>query len=313
MTIYTLEPDETTLRGHLSREYPPVLTIDPGDTVRYRTLDARWVNTAPDAPPQSAVSWPGEFPYHPRRVEGDGHALIGPVAVRGAQPGMMLAIHINRLTPGTWGWSYPYYGTPFEVKHTLALVMWDIDPAAMTARSPRGGFSVPLRPFMGVMAVAPAAAGQHSTTPPYATGGNLDCKALVAGSTLYLPVAVDGAHFFVGDGHAVQGDGEISGTAIECPMRVVDLSFDVVAAPLIPTLHANTPEGWVTFGLNADLNLAAEQAVNAMLDLMMALLGIATRADALALASLVVDLRITQIVNEVRGVHAVLPHGALRG
>jgi acetamidase/formamidase len=133
----------------------------------------------------------------------------------------------------------------------------------------------------------------------------------VAGSTLYLPIAVAGGLFSTGDGHAIQGDGEVSKTAIECPMEEVTLTFTLHDQMHLTTPRAETPQGWITFGFDADLNQATTIALDAMLDLIAARYSIA-RLDALALASLVVDMRITQIVNQVRGVHAILPHGALR-
>jgi acetamidase/formamidase len=132
----------------------------------------------------------------------------------------------------------------------------------------------------------------------------------VAGSTLFLPVPVEGGLFSTGDGHAVQGDGEVSGVSIECPMDRVDLTFHVRDFELT-TPRAKTAEGWLTLGLDEDLNKATYIALNGMLDLMEEQHGM-DRKEALALASLVVDMRITQIVNGVRGVHAVLPDGAVR-
>ena len=146
--------------------------------------------------------------------------------------------------------------------------------------------------------------------PPHVTGGNIDCKELVAGSTLYLPIAVPGGLFSVGDGHAVQGDGEVCVTAIECPMERVDLTFELEPGLQLATPRAHTPAGWITFGFHEDLDEAMLIALEAMLDLMGELHGL-SRQEAFGLASLVVDLRITQVVNQVRGVHALLPHGAI--
>jgi acetamidase/formamidase len=164
---------------------------------------------------------------------------------------------------------------------------------------------------MGVMGMPPDEPGILSTYPPRVTGGNLDCKELIAGATLFLPIAVPGALFSTGDGHGVQGDGEVCGTAIECPMERVELTFHLRDDLRLSTPRAHTTEAWVTFGLHEDLNEATLIAANAMLDLMGEQYGL-HRKDALALASLTMDLRITQIVNGVRGVHALLPHGAIQ-
>ncbi len=172
------------------------------------------------------------------------------------------------------------------------------------------GHTVALRPFMGVMGMPPAAPGLHSTAPPRVTGGNLDCKELVEGSTLYLPIAVPGGLFSVGDGHARQGDGEVCITAIECPMECVELTFQLHPTLQLTTPRAHTPAGWITFGLDEDLNEAALVALEAMVDLMVQIYGL-DRHEALGLASVVVDLRITQMVNGTCGVHAVLSHAAI--
>jgi acetamidase/formamidase len=163
---------------------------------------------------------------------------------------------------------------------------------------------------MGVMGMPPDVPGVLPTAPPRDCGGNIDCKELVAGSTLYLPIAVPGGLFSVGDGHGAQGDGEASGTAIECPMERVNLTFDLHPDLRLRAPRANTPAGWITFGFHEDLDEATIQATDGMLQLLGEQYGLA-RPEALAIASIVVDLRITQIVNGVRGVHAVLPHGAL--
>jgi acetamidase/formamidase len=152
---------------------------------------------------------------------------------------------------------------------------------------------------MGVMGMPTDEPGVHATWPPRVTGGNFDCKELVPGSTLYLPIQVPGGLFSVGDGHATQGDGEVSGVSIECPMERVTLTFSLNTYPDLDTPRARVPGGWLTFGLHRDLNEAAIIATNAMLDLMCGEYNL-DRKDAINLASLVVDLRVTQIVNRQR-------------
>jgi len=310
MTVYHIEPEQRTLHGAFSPDLAPVLTIDPGDTVRFRTLDADWnleprQSTRHDEPP-------AQFTPRPPGQE-QGHPLCGPVAIRGAQPGMTLAVHIASIRPGAWGftavggWPHPV-NTRLGVAEQGTYLLWTLDPDALRGRN-QYGQTVRLHPFMGIMGMPPAEPGLHSTVPPRVTGGNLDCKELGAGSTLYLPIAVPGGLFSVGDGHARQGDGESCVTAIECPMECVELTF-----ALRPDLHltaprAHTPAGWLTFGLHEDLDEAVLLALEAMVALMEQQYGL-TRHQALGLASVLVDLRITQIVNGVRGVHAVLPHSA---
>jgi acetamidase/formamidase len=310
MAIYTMEPERSTLHGSFSRDYPPALTIDSGDTVRFRTLDSGWglePSRGPGIPRKS---------FEPRVKEQDsGHALCGPVAIRGALPGMTLEVQINAIRPGAWGGTY--VGGPYrEINRRLGVVdheealLWTLDPDALIGRD-QYGHTLPLRPFMGVMGMPPDEPGIHSTIPPRRCGGNIDCKELVAGSTLYLPIEVAGALFSVGDGHGTQADGEVCGTAIECPMERVELTFRLHDDLHLTTPRALTPAGWITFGFDANLNEATLIALEAMLDLLREQHQL-ERHQALALASLVVDLRVTQIVNQVWGVHAVLPPGALQ-
>ncbi|MFZ5824841.1 MAG: acetamidase/formamidase family protein, partial [Bacillota bacterium] len=246
-----------------------------------------------------------------------GHALCGPVAVRGAAPGMTLVLRFDEIRPGPWGWSVGG-GGPWHLNERLGIsdppelnMAWELDSQSLTGVN-QFGHHVKLRPFMGNVGMPPDEPGFHSTFPPRAWGGNLDCKELVAGSTLFLPIPVEGALLFVGDGHAVQGDGEVAGPALECPMEVVDITIDLRDDMPLRMPRAHTPVGWIAFGLHEDLDEAVVIAMNGMLDLMTELFNY-NRKEALALANLVVDLRITQVVNGVRGVHAVLPHGAVFG
>jgi acetamidase/formamidase len=307
--VHLLEPDARTLHGHFSRELPPVLAVDPGETVRYRTLDAQW-----SAGPFTG----GDFDKRPRVPEYEpdaGHALVGPVAVRGARPGTTLEVRIDAVVPASWGscvaggWPSPV-NRRYGIEDAGVVHTWQLDATTMTGRN-QHGHTVTLRPFLGVLGMPPDEPGRHSTTPPRPHGGNLDCKELVAGSTLYLPVPVEDALFSVGDGHAAQGDGEVSGTAIECPMDRVELTFDVREDFPLTGPVARTPAGWLTIGLGATLDDAAFDALEAMFALLGRLHGVARR-DAVALASVAVDLRVTQMVNQVVGVHAVLPPGAIR-
>jgi acetamidase/formamidase len=157
----------------------------------------------------------------------------------------------------------------------------------------------------------PPEPGIHPTGPPRCWGGNIDCAELVAGSTLYLPIPVDGALLSAGDGHARQGDGEVSQLAIEAPMERARLTLSLVEGFQLENPIARVDGAWLAFGFDEDLDEAAAQAVDGMLELMVRELEV-ERRDALALASVVVDLRVTQLVNGVRGVHAVLRDDAIR-
>lgn len=312
MTVHSLVPSRRTLHGAFSPDFAPVLTIQPGDSVIARTLDAQWsVRGFED------LGLPGDPQrrlYTDRDPERDtGHALCGPIAIEGAEPGMVLEVRIGEIVTGDYGWNFGSVRAN-GINDRLGLegetlrVTWDIDPVAGTATS-AFGHRVRTAPFFGVMGMPPAVPGLHPTSPPRPTGGNIDCRELVAGATLFLPVAVPGGLFSVGDGHARQGDGEVSTTAIECPIQAGMLTFFLRDDLPIATPLAWTPEAWIAFGFHPDLDEAALIALNAMLDLMGREFGI-ERKVALSLASAVVDLRVTQIVNGVRGVHAMLRHDA---
>ena len=312
MATHAIEIERCTLHGHFSRELPAILSIAPGDTVYARTLDGGWGLEPPhlDGSPRRLIE--------PRDAKLDsGHCLVGPIEVRGAEPGMTLEVRIGAITPGAWGWTRAG-GWKSRVNSRLGLadgaphlLVWTLDAARETARDQHGR-EVSLQPFLGVIGMPGDEPGIQSTIPPRVTGCNMDCRELVAGSRLLIPIAVPGALVSFGDGHAAQGDGEVSGLAIECPMDRVELTFDLIEEPRLTTPIADTPAGWVTLGFHDTLDEAAAIALDAMLELMTRTHGV-SRPDALALASVVVDLRVTQIANGVWGVHAVLPHGALRG
>lgn len=308
MTHHALELNRTTLHGHFSRDLPPVLTINSGDTVQYRLLDAGWGLEAP------RLDGTERRKFEPRTKLDDGHALCGPVAIRGAQPGMTLQIDLKEIRPGAWGSTYAG-GWPSDFNQRLGvaeeqnLMVWQLDAENLTGTNQHGQ-SLKLRPFLGVIGLPPDEPGTHSTASPRFCGGNLDCKELVAGSTLYLPIAVPLALVSVGDGHGIQGDGEVCGTAIECPMERVTITYTLRDDMPIEVPHARIPGAWLTLGIHETLDEATYIALDAMLKLMDKRYGL-KRTDALALASLVVDMRITQIVNGVRGVHAVLRDGMI--
>ena len=311
MRVHTIEPSRETLHGLFSRDLPPALTVDPGDAVVFRTLDAGWGLEPPTAPGA------GRRRFGDARPEwrGDGHALCGPIAVNGAEPGMVLEVRVGELRPGRWGWThaggpYSHLNRRLGVADREELLVWTLDPDLLVGRD-QHGHTVGLRPFLGVLGMPPAEPGDHPTRPPRATGGNVDCKELVAGSSLFLPVAVPGGLLSVGDGHAAQGDGEAGGQAIECPIERGELVLLLHETLRLTTPRAKTPAGWLTLGFDPDLNEATAVAVDAMLDLLGELMGV-DRHTALALASVAVDLRVTQVANEVWGVHALLPHGAVR-
>jgi acetamidase/formamidase len=307
MALHEIPLERRTLHGHFSRDLEPVLCVEPGDTIAFACLNAGWRGLD------------GER-FAERRPEGDvldaGHALIGPVEVRGARRGQTLEVRIDEVRIGSWGvtdaggWHTPLNHRLGVADGDPAVLSWDLDADAGTGRD-QAGRSVALRPFLGVIGMPPDGPGVHPTAPPRSCGGNIDCKELVAGTTLFLPVPVDAALVSAGDGHAAQGDGEVSQLAIEAPVERAQLTLSVRDDLPLRNPVAWTPDAWLTFGFDEDLDEAAAQAVDGMLELMAREHALGRR-EALALASVVVDLRITQMVNGVRGVHARLAHDALR-
>jgi acetamidase/formamidase len=285
VAVHELPLEQRTLHGHFSRDLEPVLAIEPGDSVRFSVPNAGWYLESGDqlVPRDPAVD--------------DGHALAGPIEMRGARAGQTLAVRIDDVRVGSWGWTG---GGPDAELH------WELDGNVGRA----AGRSVELAPFLGVLGMPPPEPGAHSTAPPRRWGGNIDCKELVAGTTLFLPIPVDGALFSAGDGHARQGDGEVSGSAIECPAEA-QVTLDVVDEPRLEWPAARVGDAWLTFGFDEDLGRAARIAVDGMLELMAREHGL-EGGEALALASVVVDLRVTQVVNGSVGVHAVLRDDAFR-
>jgi acetamidase/formamidase len=285
VAIHELPLEQRFLHGYFSVELEPVVEIEPGDSVRISVPNAGWDLSADEK-------------FEPRNPELDrGHPVAGPIAVRGTQAGQTLVVRIDEVEVGPWGVTWA------PENH---LVHWELGGGLGRAL----GLEVTLAPFLGVMGMPPAEAGVHPTFPPRRWGGNIDCKELVAGTTLYLPIPVDGAHFSAGDPHAAQGDGEVSGTAIETTSRA-QLTLDVRGDLPLEWPIARIDGAWLTFGFDEQLGEAARIATEGMVALMERELGV-TGDDALALASVAVDLHVTQVVNGVVGVHAELRDDAIR-
>ena len=303
--IHEIPLERRTLHGHFSRDLPPILEIESGDTIAFACLNAGW------------DTGPGQPKFEPRDQTLDaGHALIGPIEVRGARKGQTLEVAIDAVRVGGFGftvaagWSTWLNDRLGVGEGDDVVLLWTVDADAGVARTEQG-VEVDLRPFLGVMGMPPDEDGVHETGPPRACGGNIDCKELVAGTKLFLPIPVDGAHFSAGDGHGRQGDGESSGTAIECPVDRAELTLTVRDDLRLEWPIAWTPTEWLTFGFDRDLHAATAIAIDGMLKLLEREHGV-DRRYALALASVAVDVRITQLVNGVLGVHAALPHDAIR-
>ena len=250
MAVHDIEPVDGFVHWDFDRGREPALWIESGDVVRYRTLDASGFleKRRPD----------GSTPQMDRKGAGPGHTLCGPVGIRGAKARTDARDRDPRRPSRGLGDGRAAAAsrTPLNdrlgVSENGLMMIWTIDPDALTAVN-QWGHIVALRPFMGVMGMPPDDPGPHPTGPPRFCGGNLDCKELVAGTKLYLPIPVDDALFSLGDGHGVQGDGEVSGMAIECPMERVEVKLTVLDEPKLTMPRAWTPEGWLTFGLHEEL------------------------------------------------------------
>ena len=293
--------DHTIHRAHhhfgWNNANPPALRVKPGASVLFECLDASGGQVGPSSAPADVASL--DF--------GRVNPVTGPVHVEGAEPGDALVITIEGFAPSGFGWTanIPGFGLLADQFPEPALALWAYDPGtlapAMFGREAR----VPLKPFVGTIGNAPAEPGLHSIVPPRRVGGNMDIRDLAAGTTLYLPVEVEGALFSIGDTHAAQGDGEVCGTAIESAMDVA-LTIDLVKEARLKTPRFTTSgpvtnhldaRGYeVTTGIGPDLMAAARDAVAAMIDLICAQRNMAA-VDAYMLVSTCGDLRISEIVD----------------
>src|SRR3954452_3517424 len=290
----------------------PVLAIDSGDTVVVWTRDVSDNQIGPESDTSAIASldWDRVYP------------LAGPIAIAGAQPGDALAIEILDIHTQGWGWTAILPGLGLLPEEFPDAYLRIFDLAHGDVAYLREDIAIPLEPFFGTMGVCPADASAQPVMPPGTFGGNMDTRQLVAGTTLYLPVHVEGALFSTGDAHGCQGDGEICVTGLEAPMYAT-LRFRVEKDKRIPCAQYRTAAGsltrkvdhgaWYgTTGFGGDLYAAAQDATRAMIDHLTDRYGL-SREDAYLLCSLVVDLKISEIVDAgVYIVSAVLPEAIFR-
>jgi acetamidase/formamidase len=273
----------------------PALSVRSGDTV---TLESRDVSDNQLTPSSTAaeietLDWDRVYP------------LAGPIAVEGAEPGDTLAVEILELRTKDWGWTaiIPGIGLLPDEFPSPYLRVFDLTDGEHAFL--RDDVAIPIEPFFGTMGVCPSGASNQPVMPPGTFGGNMDTRQLVQGSTLYLPVQVEGALFSCGDAHAAQGDGEVCVTGIETPIGAT-LRFTLekerrIAAPQYRTPgplspRANRGEWYGTTGVGPDLYAAAQDAVRAMIEYVSETSGLSAE-DAYVLASLCVDLKISEIVD----------------
>jgi acetamidase/formamidase len=281
-----------------NRDFEPAVRAKPGETIHFECLDSSGGQLGRD----STVADIATLDF------GRINPVSGPVFVEGAQPGDALKVSIRRFVPSGVGWTanIPGFGLLADQFTDPALHIWTYNTASMAPAlyGPKG--RVPLKPFAGTIGVAPAEPGLHSVVPPRRVGGNLDIRDLTAGTTLYLPVEVEGALFSVGDTHAAQGDGEVCGTAIESQMDV-ELTLDLVKGANLKsprfttdgpvTRHLDGAGYEVTTGVGPDLMTGARESVMRMIDLLAAEHGLSP-VDAYLLVSVCGDLRISEIVDQ---------------
>jgi acetamidase/formamidase len=267
-----------------------VLSIQSGDVVHYDLLMAGHGQVSETATVDEVV-WDFETIYN----------LAGPIHVEGAAPSRTLEVEILELHPGPWGWTafIPGFGLLADDFPAPFLKTYDLRGGANATVAP--GVEVPIEPFLGTMGVPPDEPGRLEPFPPHKGGGNVDCRHLVMGSTLWLPIWCEGALFSCGDAHAAQGDGEVCVSAIECDMRAT-LRFHVrersIPGPAyrVPEPIATPGPQYGTMGIDADLMAASRTAVRNMIAWLVDGHGLG-REDAYVLCSLAGDLKIHEIVD----------------
>ena len=296
---------ETVRLGVFDATLPNVLEIDSGDVVVYPDTWSHFLNRL-----QPGVSV-DELAQLRREGPGRGpHSIIGPVGVRGAERGDMLAIDFQRLIPVDWGASFVNPGDlgtgtlPDQFPEGQVRYL-DLNLTHMRAEF-LPGISVPVRPFQGTVGVAPAQGGVVSSVPPGQHAGNIDLRDLTEGTTLYIPVWQPGAKVYTGDSHATQGDGEINNQALESAMREVRMRIVLHKNAGWAWPFAETSDYWIAMGIDADLNEAFRIATRNTIEFLHRRAGLEP-LDAYSLASIAISFRVTQFVNQTRGVHAAIP------
>jgi acetamidase/formamidase len=277
---------------------PPVERVASGTTLEFACIDASGgqLSKASTTDDVATLDWEKVNP------------VTGPIYVEGAKPGDVLKVTIEAFKPSGFGWTanIPGFGLLADQFPDPALFLWSYDKSASKPAMFSPAAKVPLKPFAGTIGVAPAEPGLHSVVPPRRVGGNMDIRDLAVGSVLYLPVEAEGALFSVGDTHAVQGDGEVCGTAIESPMQAVltlevdktlKLNTPCFTTPGPVTRHLDAKGYEVSTGIGPDLMEAARGAVSQMIDILAGHHGLSA-IDAYMLCSVCADLRISEIVDQ---------------
>jgi acetamidase/formamidase len=310
----THQVTNTQVHYRWNRDLPPVVEIDPGDTVVFETPEI----TRNQVTKNSTIAAIETLNFDLI------HQLAGPVAIRGAEPGDTLVVEIIEVKPKEWGWTAIIPGFNLlaedDAFQTPYLKIWDLTQGNKAEF--KSGIVIPFEPFCGVMGVAMAEPGEHTTVPPSRAGGNIDIRQLTNGTTLRMPVLVPGALFSCGDCHAAQGDGEVCGTGIEIE-ALVTLRFDLIKGQDLPELTFHKPgsmtaswndKGWECRTAHGpDLWTSTQQVVRYMIDYLVKEHGL-TPHEAFALCSVAVDLKISEVVDAPNWiVTACLPLGIFVG
>ena len=282
---YTLSRDLT--HNKFSRNIPPVLTVSSGAVIEAQTEEASDAQLTIDSDVQALLSLKFD-PIHP---------LTGPVYVEGAEPGDILAVTLHHIEVEEWGWTavspgFGFLADEFKEPYLKTFAMGKDTKAVRLSDK----ITVPLKPFPGVMGVAPDTDSLLSTIPPRANGGNMDNPYLTVGTTVYFPVFIEGALFSIGDGHAAQGMGEVCGTAIEAPMRITYQVEIIKGKRSIPEPQYETNEYYAVSAFGTTLDLAAKKALRYMIDYLEHEHGL-DRTEAYVLCSLAGDLKIAEVVD----------------
>ena len=312
---HTVESSAKTVRlGAFDGTQPDIVTIDPGDTIVYRDTWTHFMNRF-----QKGVSIDDLARFRRENPRFGPHSIVGPVGVRGAQPGDMISVRFLTITPFDWGANL---NNPGDLKTGAlpdefpqgSIRFIDIDVSRKVAKfSP--SITLPIGPFQGTFGVAAPedrevvgrlAPGVVSSVPPGQHAGNMDLRELQEGTILYIPVWQPGAKIFTGDSHALQGDGEVNLTALETGMREVRVQVHRHERAGWQWPFAETDDHWIAMGMHRDLSEAFRIALRNTIEF----LGRRARLsahDAYGLASMAVNFRITQVVDVNQGVHAMIP------
>lgn len=308
-TVHSLPATPTTVAyGYYWSEAKPAIRVKSGDIVDVETM----LTNTPAGLERLGVK-PEDIPQNLRDIVTQdtgslkgpgGHILTGPIFVEGADSGDVLEVRIQSITlPIAYGYN-GCGGFVRELCEVRGSKLISMDRARMTAEV-APGIVVPLRPFWGSMGVAPAPAlGRVSSNPPSRHAGNMDNKELVAGTTLFVPVFVEGALLEIGDGHATQGDGEVDQTGLETNLRG-RVQLIVRKDMRLDWPRIETPTHWITMGTDTSLVVATKTAITEMVKMLQQMKGI-TQTQAYQAASMAADLRITQLVDGNVGVHMMI-------